>query len=242
MLWRNSRGRPLNAPAAFISPVPRYDCEVSRAASSQFLCLIRNVFPNVCCCFDSYREESGSPSCTTVEREDPCVNQYSEYSRSPLLPRRSQLMLPPHKCETTGLVVEVVPQLAVALKQRNPRHLQAEAPVSFHPRVRFPRQRQRRANVPTPCQRQGWVSPHPRARYPLQGHPPGLNQQGVSKSARIVNERSSETEERGRSKQRPFSFVSKKLDAPYRSGPSRTRIKIKNPKAPAATRAVDGTF
>src|SRR5262245_5314466 len=39
------RGRPLNAPAAFISPVPRYDCEVSRAASSQFLCLIRNVFP-----------------------------------------------------------------------------------------------------------------------------------------------------------------------------------------------------
>jgi ATP-dependent DNA ligase len=37
-------------------------------------------------------------------------------------------------------------------------------------------------------------------------------------------------------------IVSKKLKAPYRSGPSRTWIKIKNPKAPAATRAVDGTF
>src|SRR5262245_22248426 len=171
MLWRNSRGRPLNAPAAFISPVPRYDCEVSRAASSQFLCLIRNVFPNVCCCFEAYREEGGSRSCTTVEREDPCVNQYSEYSRSPPLPRRSQSMLPPHKCETTGLVVQVVPQLAVALKQHNPRHLQAEAPVSSRPRARFPRQRQPRANVPTPCQRQGWVSPHPRARFPRQRQP-----------------------------------------------------------------------
>jgi hypothetical protein len=31
-------------------------------------------------------------------------------------------------------------------------------------------------------------------------------------------------------------------DAPYRSGPSKTWIKIKNPKAPAATRAADGTF
>src|SRR5262245_65722870 len=30
--------------------------------------------------------------------------------------------------------------------------------------------------------------------------------------------------------------------APYRSGPSRTWIKVKNPKAPAATRAIDGTF
>jgi hypothetical protein len=30
--------------------------------------------------------------------------------------------------------------------------------------------------------------------------------------------------------------------APYRSGPSRTWIKVKNPNAPAATRAVDGTF
>jgi hypothetical protein len=29
---------------------------------------------------------------------------------------------------------------------------------------------------------------------------------------------------------------------PYRSGPSRTWIKVKNPKAPAATRAIDGTF
>jgi ATP-dependent DNA ligase len=37
-------------------------------------------------------------------------------------------------------------------------------------------------------------------------------------------------------------IVSKKIDAPYRSGPSRTWIKVKNPKAPAATRAVDGTF
>jgi len=37
-------------------------------------------------------------------------------------------------------------------------------------------------------------------------------------------------------------IVSKKLDAPYRSGRSRTWIKVKNPKAPAATRAVDGTF
>jgi bifunctional non-homologous end joining protein LigD len=37
-------------------------------------------------------------------------------------------------------------------------------------------------------------------------------------------------------------IVSKKLDAPYRSGPSKTWIKVKNPKAPAATRAVDGTF
>jgi ATP-dependent DNA ligase len=37
-------------------------------------------------------------------------------------------------------------------------------------------------------------------------------------------------------------IVSKKIDAPYRSGPSKTWIKVKNPKAPAATRAVDGTF
>ena len=36
-------------------------------------------------------------------------------------------------------------------------------------------------------------------------------------------------------------IVSKKLDAPYRSGPSKVWIKIKNPKAPA-TRAIDGTF
>ena len=37
-------------------------------------------------------------------------------------------------------------------------------------------------------------------------------------------------------------IVSKKLDAPYRSGPAKTWIKVKNPKAPAATRAIDGTF
>jgi bifunctional non-homologous end joining protein LigD len=37
-------------------------------------------------------------------------------------------------------------------------------------------------------------------------------------------------------------IVSKKLDAPYRSGPSKSWIKVKNPKAPAATRILDGTF
>jgi bifunctional non-homologous end joining protein LigD len=37
-------------------------------------------------------------------------------------------------------------------------------------------------------------------------------------------------------------IVSKKLTAPYRSGPSKSWIKVKNPKAPAATRAIDGTF
>jgi len=37
-------------------------------------------------------------------------------------------------------------------------------------------------------------------------------------------------------------IVSKNLNAPYKSGQSRTWIKIKNPKAPAATRAIDGTF
>ena len=31
-------------------------------------------------------------------------------------------------------------------------------------------------------------------------------------------------------------IVSKKLDAPYRSGPSKSWIKVKNPKAPAALR------
>jgi hypothetical protein len=36
--------------------------------------------------------------------------------------------------------------------------------------------------------------------------------------------------------------VSKKLDAPYRSGPSKIWIKIKNQKESAATRVVDGTF
>ena len=37
-------------------------------------------------------------------------------------------------------------------------------------------------------------------------------------------------------------IVSNKLDAPYKSGPSKAWLKIKNPKAPAATRAIDGTF
>jgi bifunctional non-homologous end joining protein LigD len=37
-------------------------------------------------------------------------------------------------------------------------------------------------------------------------------------------------------------IVSKKLDAQYRSGPSKVWIKVKNPNAPAATRAIDGTF
>jgi bifunctional non-homologous end joining protein LigD len=37
-------------------------------------------------------------------------------------------------------------------------------------------------------------------------------------------------------------IVSKKLNAPYRSGPSKSWIKVKNPKAPAATRILDGTF
>ena len=37
-------------------------------------------------------------------------------------------------------------------------------------------------------------------------------------------------------------IVSKKLKARYRSGPLKTRFKVKNPEAPAATRAIDGTF
>jgi ATP-dependent DNA ligase len=36
-------------------------------------------------------------------------------------------------------------------------------------------------------------------------------------------------------------IVSKKLNAPYRSSPSKIWIKVKNPKAPAATRAIDGS-
>ena len=36
-------------------------------------------------------------------------------------------------------------------------------------------------------------------------------------------------------------IVSKKLDAPYRSGLSKSWLKTKNPKAPAATRIIDGT-
>ena len=37
-------------------------------------------------------------------------------------------------------------------------------------------------------------------------------------------------------------IVSTRLTAVYRSGPSRTWIKVKNPKSAAATRATDGTF
>jgi len=37
-------------------------------------------------------------------------------------------------------------------------------------------------------------------------------------------------------------IVSKRLDAPYRSGRARTWIKIRNRKAPAYTRIEDGTF
>src|SRR5262245_25167519 len=37
-------------------------------------------------------------------------------------------------------------------------------------------------------------------------------------------------------------IVSKKLNAPYKSGPSKVWLKIKNPRAPAATRAMDRTF
>ena len=37
-------------------------------------------------------------------------------------------------------------------------------------------------------------------------------------------------------------IVSKKLDAPYRSGTSKSWVKIKNPKAPAAMRVIDGDF
>jgi bifunctional non-homologous end joining protein LigD len=36
-------------------------------------------------------------------------------------------------------------------------------------------------------------------------------------------------------------IVSKKLNAPYMSGPSKAWLKIKNPKAPAATRVLEGT-
>jgi bifunctional non-homologous end joining protein LigD len=37
-------------------------------------------------------------------------------------------------------------------------------------------------------------------------------------------------------------IVSKKLDSSYKSGPSKAWLKIKNPSAPAATRAIEGTF
>jgi ATP-dependent DNA ligase len=39
-----------------------------------------------------------------------------------------------------------------------------------------------------------------------------------------------------------FADLIGKLNAPYKSGPSKVWLKIKNPKAPAATRVVDGTF
>jgi bifunctional non-homologous end joining protein LigD len=37
-------------------------------------------------------------------------------------------------------------------------------------------------------------------------------------------------------------IVSKKINSPYRSGPSKNWIKVKNPKVAAATRVLDGTF
>jgi bifunctional non-homologous end joining protein LigD len=37
-------------------------------------------------------------------------------------------------------------------------------------------------------------------------------------------------------------IVSKKINSPYRSGPSKNWIKVKNPKAAAAIRVLDGTF
>jgi bifunctional non-homologous end joining protein LigD len=37
-------------------------------------------------------------------------------------------------------------------------------------------------------------------------------------------------------------IVAKKINAPYRSGPSKSWIKVKNPKAAASTRVLDGTF
>ena len=40
----------------------------------------------------------------------------------------------------------------------------------------------------------------------------------------------------------PSMALSKRVDAPYRSGPSKTWIKVKTPTAPAAARAIDETF
>jgi bifunctional non-homologous end joining protein LigD len=37
-------------------------------------------------------------------------------------------------------------------------------------------------------------------------------------------------------------IVSKRIDSPYRSGPSKSWIKVKNPNAAAATRVLEGTF
>jgi hypothetical protein len=46
----------------------------------------------------------------------------------------------------------------------------------------------------------------------------------------------------GKTADRSGRATSKKIAAPYRSGPSKSWIKVKNPKAPAATRVADGTF
>jgi ATP-dependent DNA ligase len=37
-------------------------------------------------------------------------------------------------------------------------------------------------------------------------------------------------------------IVSKRLTSVYKSGPSKTWIKIRNPKSPAATRVLEGGF
>jgi hypothetical protein len=39
-----------------------------------------------------------------------------------------------------------------------------------------------------------------------------------------------------------FSDLIGKLDVPHKSGPSKAWLKIKNPKAPAGTRVIEGTF
>jgi hypothetical protein len=39
-----------------------------------------------------------------------------------------------------------------------------------------------------------------------------------------------------------FADLIGKLNAPYKSGSSKVWLKVKNPKAPAATRAIDSTF
>jgi VanZ family protein len=43
-------------------------------------------------------------------------------------------------------------------------------------------------------------------------------------------------------KEKKSNRIVSKKNVPYRSGPSKLWIKVKNPKAPAATRAIDGTF
>jgi ATP-dependent DNA ligase len=37
-------------------------------------------------------------------------------------------------------------------------------------------------------------------------------------------------------------IVSKRIDAPYRSGPSKYWLKTKNPKTPATMRVIEGGF